>query len=365
MTCREIYDAVLVELNKANASEFSLDEFNYVLNNVIMAFVNDRYKVYDRDMQASDDLRVLTKTAKFNVKLKKEDGSYRLDPTYNKISGAMFSTANSGTNTIEVSAVSDIKPGSKIKFGTEDNANIYTVSAVNVSDYPYIVTLGSNLLTTIEVGTPIFIETAYVEQVSADTFTDYKVALTLPSSDYQHLTGCRTVWVGKKPGQSAGESARIVYPAKRLTQDIQNVIQNNVYARPSIHCPYFLVKDNANNAGIAKLDLSVYRAYQNRPTIDVFTGRKRSNIQLDFVTITYIKMPERVIMDDIDIFTAGADNSQVLELPDYLKPHIIKMVTDRLLEISSDPRLNTHIQMDSGIPAAMQPQQPTNTNSQK
>lgn len=362
MTGREIYIAVLAEKDKTTASDFTLDEFNYILNSVIISFVNERYQVYDRDQQSTDDLRFLTKTAIFNNKLLNDDNvSYRLDPTYNKISGALFNEISAGSTVIEVSTISDLQVGSKIKFNSANDVAVYTVSAINSSHYPYQVTLTSALVNDLTLGTPIYIETPYIELTDSGTFTDFKATLTLPASDYLHLTSCRTCWRGKKRGQVA----RIVYPAKRLTRDILNVIQNNVYARPSVSSPYFEVKDNAFNSGVSKLDLDNYRAHQNRPTIDVLVGREKPNIQLDYIELTYIKMPEPVIIDDIDINTAGADNSQVLEFPDHLKPHLVKTITTRLQNIAGDPRLATQIQTNNtGIPPIGVPQQQPTNNKQ-
>ena len=41
MTVRDIYEAVLVEINKENAQSFTIEEFNYVVNKAVLAFVNE------------------------------------------------------------------------------------------------------------------------------------------------------------------------------------------------------------------------------------------------------------------------------------------------------------------------------------
>ena len=59
MTSRQLYEAVLIELNKENASNIMLEDFNYFANKSINQYVNKRYNIYDINQQTTDDLRVL------------------------------------------------------------------------------------------------------------------------------------------------------------------------------------------------------------------------------------------------------------------------------------------------------------------
>ena len=63
MTARELYEGVLIELNKENASNLLLEDFNYFANKAINNYVNKRYNIYDINQQTTDDLRVLKATA--------------------------------------------------------------------------------------------------------------------------------------------------------------------------------------------------------------------------------------------------------------------------------------------------------------
>lgn len=62
MTVREIYKALLIELDKVSAPNFLLEDFNYYLNKTITQYINKRYNVYDVNQQTTDDLRVLSTT---------------------------------------------------------------------------------------------------------------------------------------------------------------------------------------------------------------------------------------------------------------------------------------------------------------
>ena len=67
MTARELYDAILIELNKENAPNILLEQFNYLANKSINQYVNKRYNIYDISQQTTDDLRVLKATAILDV----------------------------------------------------------------------------------------------------------------------------------------------------------------------------------------------------------------------------------------------------------------------------------------------------------
>jgi hypothetical protein len=67
MTSRQLYEAVLIELNKENAPNIMLEDFNYLANKAVNQYINKRYNIYDINQQTTDDLRVLKATAKLNV----------------------------------------------------------------------------------------------------------------------------------------------------------------------------------------------------------------------------------------------------------------------------------------------------------
>ena len=64
MTVREVYQALLIELNKEQAPSMLLEDFNYFGNKAIQWYINKQYNVYDVNQQTSDNLRVLSTTAK-------------------------------------------------------------------------------------------------------------------------------------------------------------------------------------------------------------------------------------------------------------------------------------------------------------
>lgn len=59
MTIREIYKALLIELNKVQAPSILLEDFNYYINKVIQQYTNKKYNLCDINQQNMDDLGVL------------------------------------------------------------------------------------------------------------------------------------------------------------------------------------------------------------------------------------------------------------------------------------------------------------------
>ena len=76
MTIKQVYHALLIELNKVSAPNFLLEDFNYYINKAIYQFINKRYNIYDINQQTTDDISVLKSTA--ILQPKKADTSYNI-----------------------------------------------------------------------------------------------------------------------------------------------------------------------------------------------------------------------------------------------------------------------------------------------
>ena len=63
MTARQVYEGVLIELNKVQAPSLLLEDFNYLFNKAIYQYINKKYNIYDSNQQTTDDVRVLKSTA--------------------------------------------------------------------------------------------------------------------------------------------------------------------------------------------------------------------------------------------------------------------------------------------------------------
>ena len=108
MTAREIYEAVLIEVNKENAPQFTVEEFNYLINKAVLALVNEKYNFYSANQQLSDDLRVLLKQSIFNL----ENTSTYIGSTSGSANYGAVSLAINQPGTVKATAGSTLYIGS-------------------------------------------------------------------------------------------------------------------------------------------------------------------------------------------------------------------------------------------------------------
>ena len=79
MSLRDVYEAVSVEMNKENAPNILLEDFNMFVNKAISQYVNKRYNIYEINQQVTDDLNSLKGTAIYTFNyLPDSEGSDKL-----------------------------------------------------------------------------------------------------------------------------------------------------------------------------------------------------------------------------------------------------------------------------------------------
>lgn len=320
MTARQVYEGVLIELNKVEAPSLLLEDFNYLFNKAVYQYINTRYNIYDINQQTTDDVRVLKATAILPVKL-----------------------------------AADAYTGDSV-----------TGDGVTASNALYGAT--------------------------------YEV--TLPS-DYLHILNCVCNYKVKKQFKCYNPNSFVQFSARRLTSDLWSQIINNFYMRPMYKRPYFYIHnvntnvDNPTNpyqtstnsgtditsattldgtttvtGGLPKtikigsnaVD-AVERSGQIRfgntsqVRMEIRYGKDTSLFELVNVYIDYLKTPQniRLTQEQLDL---TEDTSQMMEFPDYVCQEIINVLVKLVMENSSDPRLQTHIPVNTTIanPAQAQSQ---------
>jgi len=344
MTARELYEGVLVEVNKESAQSFTVEEFNKVLNKVILAFSNNAYEFYATNQRLTDDLKALHIKHKYLV----EDQDVTIDPTasplsdqYNEISGRVVETVTvSGTDTVKVSTTRDLNVGDQVKF--KKKGEVMTVDTI-VSDTEITVT--SQNAEEVLAGSPILklASPLYLDSI----LTGRVLELELDASNYFHMLSCRVVVRSKKP--KTEETVLVTFPAKRLTEDMHNAIETNTYLRPATHRPYYKVLDNELNSGV--VSTSDYEGQANKPVIEIHLGEVKSNMEVVMIEIDYLKLPEHIELKDSDVYTYNTDPSQVLEFPEYLRNEFINKCATNLLERERDPRVQTQPMLSNDRPS--------------
>lgn len=91
MTARQVYEGVLVEMNKVQAPSMLLEDFNYFINKAINQYINKKYNVYDVNQQSTDDMRVLKATTVLKVSKTTKYGTQSAGVTgRNALLGAVY-----------------------------------------------------------------------------------------------------------------------------------------------------------------------------------------------------------------------------------------------------------------------------------
>ena len=320
MTARQVYEGVLIELNKVEAPSLLLEDFNYLFNKAVYQYINTRYNIYDINQQTTDDVRVLKATAILPVKL-----------------------------------AADAYTGDDV-----------TGNGVTASNALYGAT--------------------------------YEVILP---SDYLHILNCVCNYKVKKQFKCYNPDSFVQFSARRLTSDLWSQIINNFYMRPMYKRPYFYIHNvNTNvanptnpyqSATVSGTDITSATTSDGTTTVtgglpktikignnavdaversgqirfgntsqvrmEIRYGKDTSLFELVNVYIDYLKTPQniRLTQEQLDL---TEDTSQMMEFPDYVCQEIINVLVKLVMENSSDPRLQTHIPVNTTIanPAQAQSQ---------
>ena len=320
MTARQVYEGVLIELNKVEAPSLLLEDFNYLFNKAVYQYINTRYNIYDINQQTPYDVRVLKATAILPVKL-----------------------------------VADAYTGDDV-----------TGNGVTASNALYGAT--------------------------------YEVILP---SDYLHILNCVCNYKVKKQFKCYNPDSFVQFSARRLTSDLWSQIINNFYMRPMYKRPYFYIHNvNTNvanptnpyqasansgtditsattsdgtttvtgglpktikigNNAVDAVERSGQIRFGNTSQVrmEIRYGKDTSLFELVNVYIDYLKTPQniRLTQEQLDL---TEDTSQMMEFPDYVCQEIINVLVKLVMENSSDPRLQTHIPVNTTIanPAQAQSQ---------
>ena len=151
--------------------------------------------------------------------------------------------------------------------------------------------------------------------------------------NYWHMLGSHVSGMTRRPYKCHPAGYTVNKPSKRLTADIANGIINNAFLKPNFDRPYHSFGDGSN--GNVKPDLFFYVG-------DLM------KYQLADIYMDYLKEPRAVNLT-VQQRDLPIDNSATLEFPDYVCKEITKRIVKLVLEVSSDPRLNTKLPVDTTI----------------
>lgn len=324
MTARQLYEGVLIELNKENAPNILLEDFNYFANKAINNYINKRYNIYDINQQTTDDLRVLKATA-------------ILDP-------------------IRVESYEDLTMAGNNKMATYE--------VIMPSDYLHI--LNCICIYRVNQQYKCYNENdtwrAAARRLTADMYSqvldNYWNRPTYKRPYYYIHNVNVTNRIPTNPKTD---------PELSMTQHKDGSISdantgNNIINDAS---PSKTVELNVSDVGSA-VERAAGVRYGNVSEVrcEIRYGTDNSVFELKSVYIDYIKAPQEIRLTQQQIDRTN-DTSQMLEYPDYVCQEIINELVHLVMENISDQRLQTHPIVTQSIanpaqqqtePVAQQPQ---------
>lgn len=406
MTLRNLYEAVLIEINKEDSPNILLEDFNYFANKSVYQYINKRYNIYDINQQTTDDLRVLKST----VRYKKED--IKKVNLYDDLSLASQAVSeivlpSDYLHILNCICVYNVKKTYKCydkgdkwrcaakKLTSDSYSNImdnFWTSPSYKRPYYYIHNVNTNLenptnpydedvpgSTDINIPlnsstTPICVTKHTLTYNNVSEFNDnISTDLNNLSSEMVNEEGVLVIIKGYND---------TVYIYNETTDpeapvwSISTIIEGDcidVEVSTGSNVRYFYTKKgnflkfipeqftsiNVFEKTQSNVERSAKVRYGNASQVrmEIRYGTDTSVFELDSVLIDYIKTPQylRLTQKQLD---QTEDHSQVLEYPDYVCQEIINELVHVLMENQANQRLQTHPVVSQSIANPTQTQTP-------
>lgn len=320
MTLKQVYEALLVEMNKVEAPSLLLPDFNYLVNKAVLQYINTRYNIYDANQQTTDDLRVLKATAILPVK--KADSAYgTTDSAQIKgLYGATYETELPPDYLHMLNCVCIFKVDEQKDCW--DKGDLWNCGATRLTSdmWPLVI---NNFYMRPSYRRPYY----FIHNVNT--------SVELPTNSYEAAEG--------EKGLGTGTDA----PSKDYNyQDNPNLSRS--------------IKIGEKSESLVEKNIG--RRFGNASTVrcEIRYGKDDSVFKLQSIHIDYLKSPQHLRLTQTQL-DSTRDTSQMMEFPDYVCQEIINGLVKLVMENSSDPRLQTNIPVNQTIapPTQLQSQQQT------
>lgn len=143
--------------------------------------------------------------------------------------------------------------------------------------------------------------------------------------------------------------------ANKLDTSQWSHVINNAYMKPSVKRPYYYIIniENPVKSGVSddtkkqQVNQSIRYGNSEQPIMQIKCGND-SRYKLKAVYVDYLRAPEYLTLDQ-DILDDIADNSQVIEFPDYVVYEIINEIVKLTMENGQNPRIQTNPQVNQTV----------------
>ena len=387
MTARQIYEAMLVELNKVEAPSLLLEDYNYFLNKAISQYINLNYGVYDVDQQRSDNLRVLKDTAFLTPR--KVDamtyGNYGLGSNYNNIWEVTlpqdyYHILNCMVTFKVKQSYSCYNQGTVQEFAarrlTADMWPLIVNNAYMCPSYkrPYFYIHNVNDINEEFFQKNPYQKDQYAEVVNPNKCTDIdelqRAVVEGNQNSFYDINEDGEVSIGdinelstrkkymnsttsRTPlGKGTDPDVTVVDNDGHVTVNLSG-LSRNVYSE-KIKDP----RNTANNPFPDQVEHYPGMRYGNSSAVrmEIRYGKDSDTFEPISVQVDYLRTPQyiRLTQEQLD---KTQDTSQIMEFPDYVCQEIINGLVKLVMENASDPRLQTNIPINQTIAPPAQQQQ--------
>ena len=163
--------------------------------------------------------------------------------------------------------------------------------------------------------------------------------------DYVHMLNCICEFEDLT-GTRCEEGGKFQQGANKLDTSQWSHVINNAYMKPSAKRPYYYIINIEEPVKIktgSSSDLTGTIRYGNSvlPIMQIKCGKLSPRYELKAVYIDYLRAPEYLSIDP-DILDEVADNSAVIEFPDYVVYEIINEIVKLIMENGQNPRIQTN-----------------------
>ena len=291
MSVRELYEGVLIEANKDNASNILLEDFNYFANKAINNYTNKRYNIYDISQQTTDDLRVLKATAMLKP-TKVNDYTGLVKKTYKCYNAG--DTWRSSAKRLTADMYSQVldnfwnKPSYKNPYYYIHNVN-------SVKD-------------TIEEETQEGITTQTIKRA------------TNPTNPFDSTTG-----------KGTDISDLITTNSSNINYGLDGLNKQIAQGQGTPESITLSDQDSKGEYSLREKGAGIRYGNKSEVRIEIRYGTDDSVFELTDVYVDYIKAPQhiRLTQEQLD---KTEDTSQLLEFPDYVCQEIINELVHLIME---------------------------------
>lgn len=326
MSARELYEAVLIELNKENAPNILLEDFNYFANKAVYQYINKRYNIYDINQQTTDDIRVLKSTAMLEPK----HTPYNVGDI--SFMGATYTVELPSDYFHILNCICFYKVQTPFKCYNAGDTWRAAATRLTADAWSQVMDNYWNRPTYKRPYYYIHNQNQLVNEGSEYTKNDvptnpWNKGIVDNDDNKKIISSAGTD--SEKSSNSNSNDGDVKKDGTTIYSDPFKKIEINGFYKENNEVQYPLKRSQVRYGNASKV------------LMEIRYGEDNSEFELVKVMVDYIKAPQHIRLTQYQI-DKTLDESQILEFPDYVCQEIVNELVHIIMENISDQRLQTH-----------------------